>query len=238
LALAAGLALGDLPAGAAPGATAPVEAAAPSAAKRSKPRITYLRNSAQSTAGVSFSVVKPQLKGSTSINRLALMYRVESALTDAIRHQAKYAKTCSKRPALKLRGTSKGAVYAGRYASVGLVFTGNGCKGSTWRRVKTFTLDLKRGAFVKMRQMVPLRGKALQLELIEKLYKTPAYRRGALGGKRVTLVTRDQARSKARKQAPLPPIEGWRVTKAGAVFYFLAADAKVVQVSLRWRKLR
>jgi hypothetical protein len=207
-------------------------------AKKRKATITYLRNVSHSASGVAFSVRKPQLKGSTTINQLAFMYKVENAITEEIARQARTAGKCSKSMTAKVTGTTRGAVARGRYASVAMIFRGNKCGGGRYTSVRSFTLDLKRGVFVTLSKVAPLTGKHLKWAQIDALYKTSAYKAGRLGGKNVTLVTPDNARSAVRNWEPLPKLRGWRLHAKGGDFYFFDSRGGLVTITLSWQALQ
>jgi len=205
--------------------------------KKQKAKLKKIKVSGVVPTGVSFSLRKPMLRGSTVLNRITFAYLIETQVTAELKRQARAKKQCPVVPKMRLTSKVSTSIYKGRYASAAMIFRGTWCSGTHYQAVRSVTLDLKHSRPVKTQALAPLAGKALQWEIIAKLYKTKAYKKGHLGPKGTTLVPRSVKASRARNWTRVQGIEGWLATKKGIRFW-VTADYGVQAVTLPWAVMR
>ena len=203
---------------------------------KKKARIKTITTRGNVPSGVAFKLSKPVLSGSSLRNRLAFAYKVERFVTIELRRQARAKSVCPKIPRLHVTSKVEAGIYAGRYASIAMVFAGRWCKNKPYRSVRTFTLDLKLQKFATKSDFGRLGGRTRQWAIIDALYRTPAYKKGLLGPKGTTLIPRAYRTIRSLGWTRMPAIEGWRVMKKGMRFY-IAAKNQVQVVMLPWARL-
>jgi hypothetical protein len=186
----------------------------PAKAKKKKPRkarIRYVRNVSRVPSGVRFSIRKPQLIGGTEKARRAFSYKVEAAITDEIRYQARAKRACKPDPHLVVRGKSKAVIYQKKFASAAITFSGNWCK-SAYTKIRAFTVNVRTGKIMKRGAFTALDSKTLE--------QTAKARMGAA----------EKAKRPGKAIA-------WTVEKNGLRLYF-QAGSKAATALIPWAQTR